>query len=122
MYQLAISRDFIAQHFLVGGDWGRENQKHSHHYRVEVLIQSNQLNQHGYLIDLVDLEKALEEVIETYRERTLNDLPAFQGLNPSLEHFSRIFWEALNERLNLDAAMTLKLWENETDWAGFSKE
>lgn len=120
MYQLAISRDFITQHFLVGGDWGRENQQHSHHYRVEVLIQSNQLDQHGYLIDMVDLEKALEEVIETYREHTLNDLPAFQGLNPSLEHFSRIFWEALNERLNLDAAMTLKLWENETDWAGFS--
>lgn len=122
MYQLAISRDFIAQHFLVGGDWGRENQKHSHHYRVEVLIRSNQLDQHGYLIDLVDLEKALEEVIETYRERTLNELPAFQGLNPSLEHFSRIFWEALNEKLKLGAALTLKLWENETDWAGFSKE
>ena len=120
MYQLAISRDFIAQHFLVGGDWGRENQQHSHHYRVEVLIRSKQLDRHGYLIDLVDLEKALEEVIETYRERTLNDLPAFQGLNPSLEHFSRIFWEALNQRLNLDGAMTLKVWENETDWAGFS--
>ena len=120
MYQLAISRDFIAQHFLVGGDWGRENQLHSHHYRVEVLIQSTQLDQHGYLIDLVDLEKALGEVIEMYRERTLNNLPAFQGLNPSLEHFSRILWEALNERLKLDAAMTLKLWENETDWAGYS--
>ena len=39
MYTVAVSREFIAHHFLVGGDWGRENQKHSHHYRIELQLE-----------------------------------------------------------------------------------
>ena len=39
MYAVAVSRDFVAQHFLIGGDWGAENESHSHHYRVEVGLE-----------------------------------------------------------------------------------
>lgn len=120
MYRLAITRDFIAQHYLVGGDWGEENKKHSHHYKVEVLIEGEQLNRHGYLIDIVELENALTGVIDSFRDRTLNDLEPFKGLNPSLEHFSRIFWEGLQKKLSFSGAdLTVKLWENETDWAAY---
>ncbi|MEZ4656751.1 MAG: 6-carboxytetrahydropterin synthase [Caldilineaceae bacterium] len=41
MYTLAVQRDFVAQHFLIGGDWGPENQWHSHHYRLEVQLQGS---------------------------------------------------------------------------------
>ena len=44
MYTLAVRRDFVAQHFLVGGDWGPENLKHSHHYRVEVEMTAPELD------------------------------------------------------------------------------
>ena len=27
MYTIAIKSDFVAQHYLIGGDWGEENQK-----------------------------------------------------------------------------------------------
>ena len=40
MYTTAVQRSFIAQHFLIGGDWGRENQPHSHHYVVELQLPS----------------------------------------------------------------------------------
>ena len=39
MYTVTITRDFVAQHFLIGGDWGAENQWHSHHYQVEVRLE-----------------------------------------------------------------------------------
>ena len=39
MYRLAVTRDFVAQHYLIGGDWGEENFKHSHSYKVEVLLR-----------------------------------------------------------------------------------
>lgn len=120
MYQLAVTRDFIAQHYLFGGDWGKENQKHSHHYKIEVLIEAEQLDQHGYLIDIVDLDKALSELIETFQDRILNDLQDFENINPSLERFSRILWAALQEKLNLDkASLNIKLWENDNDWAAY---
>ena len=120
MYQLAITRDFIARHFLVGGDWGAENQEHSHHYRAEVIVEGQQLDQHGYLIDIVALDAALLDIIGGYADRVLNQQPAFAGLNPSIEHFSRILWEALRETVGLPGRkLTVKLWENDRDWAAY---
>jgi 6-pyruvoyltetrahydropterin/6-carboxytetrahydropterin synthase len=29
MYTVSVKRDFIASHFLVGGDWGNENECHA---------------------------------------------------------------------------------------------
>jgi len=120
MYQLAITRDFIARHYLTGGDWGAENQEHSHHYRVEILVSGKTLDQHGYLIDIVELEEALNGIIDIFRECTLNDLEPFRGLNPSLEHFARIFSEMLSVKLPLDdRSLVVKLWENANDWASY---
>ena len=120
MYQLTITRDFIARHFLIGGDWGSENQEHSHHYRAEVIVEGQQLDSHGYLIDIVALESALAGAIGAYADRLLNDQPAFSGLNPSIEHFSRILWEQLRDSLVLpERTLTVKLWENDRDWAAF---
>ena len=120
MYQLAITRDFIARHFLVGGDWGAENQEHSHHYRAEVIVEGQQLDQHGYLIDIVALDAALRDIIGGYADRVLNQQPAFAGLNPSIEHFSHILWEALRDAVSLPGRkLTVKLWENDRDWAAY---
>ena len=124
MYTVAVKRDFVAQHSLIGGDWGAENQKHSHHYRVEVQLEGAKLDEHGFLVDIVDIEANLSALVAYYRDRTLNDLPEFEGLNPSLEHFSRILGHALSERIkagNLDA-ITVRLWENDIAWAAFRKE
>src|SRR5690606_13710959 len=90
MYTLAVRRDFVAQHFLVGGDWAAENYWHSHHYQLELQLEGSTLNQHGYLVDIVQVEAALDALVATYRDKTLNDLPQFAGLNPSIEHFTRI--------------------------------
>lgn len=123
MYTLAVKRDFIAQHYLIGGDWGAENDLHSHHYQVEVEISGGQLDQHGYLVDIVEIEKQLEAMVAYYRDTTLNDLEEFKDLNPSLEHFARLFCQALVAHLNTEniQAITVRLWENEIAWASFHK-
>ncbi len=124
MYTVAVKRDFIAQHYLIGGDWGAENQLHSHHYQAEVQLEGSELDQHGYLVDIVDIENALDVLISRYRDQPLNDLPEFAGLNPSIEHFSRILCQALVAHIqsaNL-RAVTVKLWENEIAWASYRAE
>ena len=121
MYTVAVKRDFIAQHFLFGGDWGAENELHSHHYQVEVQLFGASLDQHGYLVDIVDIENRLEALVTRYSDKTLNDLPEFAGLNPSIEHFSRIFCQKIAQDLpapNLNA-ITIQLWENEIAWASY---
>jgi 6-pyruvoyltetrahydropterin/6-carboxytetrahydropterin synthase len=121
MYTLAVRCDFIAQHALIGGDWGAENLPHSHHYVLELHMQGAQLDRHGFLVDIVQVEQALNALIAGYRDRLLNDLPEFTGLNPSLEAFSRILCVALGKSLRVDNDISIKvvLWENNTAWASY---
>ena len=124
MYTVAVKRDFVAQHFLIGGDWGAENVLHSHHYRVELQLHGRSLDEHGYLVDIVDIEAHLDELVAYYRDKTLNDLPEFAGLNPSIEHFSRIFCRQMAERIDAPnlTAVTVKIRENEIAWAAHRME
>ncbi|MGA0935152.1 MAG: 6-pyruvoyl trahydropterin synthase family protein [Pseudohongiellaceae bacterium] len=121
MYTVAVTRDFIANHFLIGGDWGDENSPHAHHYVLELRIESATLDQHGYLVDIVDIEAALDAAVGYFRDSMLNDKPEFEGLNPSLEHFSRILTERLLAEITPPGSgeMTVKLWENDSCWAAY---
>jgi 6-pyruvoyltetrahydropterin/6-carboxytetrahydropterin synthase len=121
MYKVAVRRDFVAQHYLVGGDWGPENEKHSHHYQVEVQLCGDELNKHGYLVDIVEIEDILEALAGHYRDRTLNDLPEFNGLNPSIEHFARILCHSLDAHIQAANIRSIRvtLWENDIAWSSF---
>lgn len=121
MYSLGVRRDFIARHFLIGGDWGPENFPNSHHYVLELQMEGPELDQYGYLVDIVDVEKQLDEIVNYYKEEMLNDKPEFAGLNPSIEHFSRILATSLSERIKADNIGTVRvvLWENDSAWAAF---
>lgn len=121
MYTLAVQRDFIAQHFLIGGDWGAENNLHSHHYVLELQLEGDALDQHGYLVDIVHVEQALDALVAAYRDKTLNDLPPFAGLNPSIEHFTRIAAEQLAATVSASnlTALTVRIWENQIAWAAY---
>ena len=123
MYVLAVERDFVAQHFLTGGDWGRENERHSHHYRMEVQLEGPALDEHGFLVDIVDVEVRLEEHVAYFRDRMLNELPEFAGLNPSIEHFARIICEDLLNHIKAPLrAITVRIWEDDIAWAAYRKE
>ena len=122
MYTLGVRRDFIARHYLIGGDWGPENYPNSHHYVLELRLEGSDLDQHGYLCDIVDVEKHLDEIVGYYKEQMLNDKPEFDGLNPSIEHFARILATTLSERIKEENISALKvvLWENDSAWAAYS--
>jgi 6-pyruvoyltetrahydropterin/6-carboxytetrahydropterin synthase len=124
MYTLGVRRDFIARHFLIGGSWGAENHPNSHHYILELRLEGSELDQHGYLCDIVDVEKHLDQVVGLYSEQMLNERPEFADLNPSIEHFARILATSLNKRINEENITTLKvvLWENDSAWAAYSLE
>lgn len=121
MYTVSVKRDFVAQHYLIGGDWGAENEWHSHHYDLELQLEGSALDQHGYLVDIVDIERHLDALVDGYRDQTLNELPAFSGLNPSIEHFARIVAQSLAEAIQAPtlAALKVVIWENDIAWASY---
>ena len=124
MYTVAVERNFVAQHFLFGGDWGPENELHSHPYKVEVQLQGDTLDVNGYLVDIVDIDLHLDEIIAYFRDRTLNELPQFEGANPSIEHFARIVCQMLRRRLKTSnlQAIRVTIWETDIAWAAYHED
>lgn len=123
-YTVAVQRDFVARHFLVGGDWGAENELHSHHYKVEVRLEGAELDRHGYLVDIVDIEQSMDALVVYYRDRVLNELKEFEGLNPSIEHLARLWCDAVSDRTRASniSAVSVRVWENDIAWAAYRRE
>lgn len=122
MYQLMVRRDFVAQHYLTVPNCGPENEWHSHHFEMELVLEGEELTEHGYLVDIVEVEDILDVLTDRYRDATLNDLPEFEGLNPSIEHFSRIVCTSIEDQLQTEHlnTITVKIWEDEDAWASYT--
>lgn len=118
MYTLIVKDSLIAQHYLTVPNCGPENEWHSHHFTVEIILESESLNQWGYVCDITDVKSALNMLKEKVSDVTLNDLPAFEGLNPSVEHFARISAQHIRDALDPETRrrcerMHVRIWEDE---------
>jgi len=70
-------------------------------------------------MDLVEVERSLGDALGRYRDTLLNDLPEFAGANPSLERFVKLLWDRLSASLPPGMSCAVRLWENESAWAGY---
>jgi 6-pyruvoyltetrahydropterin/6-carboxytetrahydropterin synthase len=121
MYTLGVQREFSARHYLVGGDWGEENIEHSHRYRLELVLEKKDLDRHGFLVDIVEVERHLDEVVAGFQEKTLNTLAGFTGINPSIERLATVLHDIFRERLGALqlVAITVKIREDEIAWTSY---
>jgi 6-pyruvoyltetrahydropterin/6-carboxytetrahydropterin synthase len=118
-YELAVTRDLVAQHFLTVPDPGPEGEEHSHRFTVEVRFAGPSLGEYGYLVDIDEVNEVIDELEARYRDALLNDLPEFEGLNPSVEHFARLFGDRVAASLDdpNPTELTVRVWEDEEAWA-----
>lgn len=123
MYEVTVSKTFVAQHYLTVPNPGPEGELHSHRYGAEVHLRGDSLNEFGYLVDIDAARDSLDESISRYQDETLNDLPEFEGLNPSVEHFSRLFCERVFDTLDAPEVDTVgvTLREDDDAWARFER-
>jgi len=123
MYTVAVQQEVIARHYLVGADLGPENQIHSHVYRVELRLAGDRLDPNGFLADIDAMSAGLGEALAGIRDRTLNDLPEFEGFNPSIEHLARILCHGLRSRFSDERLreVTVTIWENPCAWAAYTE-
>lgn len=118
MYELSVSESFVAQHFLTVPDPGPvEGSLHSHRFTVETTFRGPELGEYGYLVDIDAVVEAVGDVVDGLRDETLNDLPAFEGRNPSVERLATVIGDRLIDRLHPDAATALDVSVREDDVA-----
>lgn len=123
-YELTVTREFIAQHFLTVPDpEPPEGEVHSHHFTVELHFAGSELGEYGYLVNIIEVREILDDLEERYRDTLLNDLPEFEGLNPSVEHFARLFGDRVADRLSDENPefLEVRIWEDDEAWAGHSR-
>ncbi|MFO8113940.1 MAG: 6-carboxytetrahydropterin synthase [Halorubrum sp.] len=115
MYATTVLTDFVAQHYLTVPDPGPEGVPHSHHFEVELTFRGPELNDHDYLVDIDDAEAALADLADRYRDELLNDLPEFEGDNPSVERFARAIFERVTDAVTDDTVteLAVTVWEDE---------
>ncbi|ELZ42990.1 hypothetical protein C463_10310 [Halorubrum californiense DSM 19288] len=115
MYATTVLTDFVAQHYLTVVDEGPESVPHSHHFEVELTFRGPELNEHDYLVDIDDAEAALGDLADRYRDELLNDLPEFEGYNPSVERFARVVFERVTDAVTDDAVseLAVTVWEDD---------
>ncbi|ODR79308.1 6-pyruvoyl tetrahydropterin synthase [Haladaptatus sp. W1] len=123
MYEVCVSRTFVAQHFLTVPNPGPEGELHSHRYGVELRLRGESLNEFGYLVDIDDVRAALDETVARYRDETLNDLPELEGQNPSVERFAREFAARVSAAFDAPEVteLTVRLHEGDDAWAAFER-
>ena len=124
MHCLMLRKNFIAQHFLIGKDFGTENLIHSHHYSFELEIENTKLDQYNFLIDIVEVKKCIDQLVSYFHDKTLNELPEFKNQNPSLELFSKILWQKFNNHFEFPAnsQITVRLWEDAIAQASYREK
>lgn len=124
MYRLSVARDFVAQHYLTVPDPGPEGEVHSHRYRVELRFAGPELGEYGYLLDIDAVESVLDDLEDRYRDALLNDLPEFEGKNPSVERFARRFGDRVVEAAPTETPteLTVRMWEGDDAWATHERD
>jgi 6-pyruvoyltetrahydropterin/6-carboxytetrahydropterin synthase len=122
-HRLTVRREFVAQHFLTVPDPGPEGEVHSHVFTAEIEFAAPELGEYGYLVDIDDVEATLDGLTDRYRDALLNDLPEFEGLNPSVERFAERFADRVENGLEdpIPTRLTVRLWEDDLAWASHER-
>jgi len=123
MYSVAVTRTFVAQHYLTVPDPGPEGERHSHTFTVEATFRGPELDEYSYLVDIDDVNAGMDATADSFRDELLNDLPEFAGQNPSAEHLGRAFAGRLLDHVDPETATELSVTVREDDVAtvGYQK-
>jgi len=121
MFTVTVVEEFVAQHYLTVPNPGPEGEPHSHHYELELAFRGPELNQYDYLVDIDDVDAAIETLLERYEDTMLNDLPEFDGHNPSVERFAEVVWDRVTDRVTDETIeeVTVTIWEDEEAYAAY---
>lgn len=98
MYTLRVTSQFAAAHQLRHYEGKCEN-LHGHNWRVDVDVASPTLDTIGMAMDFKTLKALIDEALDRFDHRLLNETPPFDRLNPTTENMARHLFETLGQRL-----------------------
>jgi len=94
VYTLKILTDFAAAHTLRNYP-GACSRMHGHNWKVEVEVQSNELDSSGMVIDFKKIKNHTRQVTDELDHQYLNDLAPFDTINPTAENIAAYLFKRI---------------------------
>lgn len=94
---------------------------HGHNYVLEVTVVGEPDEETGYVVDLADLKRIMQErVISKVDHANLNlDVDFLQGIMPSTENFAVAIWKELESNLPAGKLYCVRLEETDNNAAEY---
>jgi 6-pyruvoyltetrahydropterin/6-carboxytetrahydropterin synthase len=124
---VTISRrfDFSSSHRYYREEWSQEENErvfglcalpngHGHNYTLEVAVTGTPDADTGMIINLVDLEAAVDGVLIGFDHKHLNlDTPHFTERIPTTENLATVLWELIGDALSSARLSRIRLYETD---------
>ncbi|BEU87616.1 6-carboxytetrahydropterin synthase QueD [Selenomonas sp. TAMA-11512] len=124
MYEIKVNAEFEAAH-RVAGYPGKCDRLHGHSWKVEAIVRGKELDALGMLVDFKVVKGALNEILDTMDHQYLNELEAFQSVNPTAEHLAAYIYGKLkaSSRDWADGKLhAIRVWESPRASVTYSEE
>lgn len=122
-YTLRVIAEFASAHTLRGYP-GACSRMHGHNWKLEVEVDSTELDEVGMGIDFKVIKQSAKEMVNELDHRYLNDIPPFDTVNPTAENIAAHLYRGLAERLNDDrvCVRAVTLWETDRACVRYTEE
>jgi 6-pyruvoyltetrahydropterin/6-carboxytetrahydropterin synthase len=118
--EVGLSRNVRAFHIMPGMP-GPEGQLHDHDYRIEIVVDREQLDERGMVCDLDVLEAALTELTSRVDGRNLEEIRPAEAEAVTVEVFARWVHDTLSPAVLAAGGETLavRVWETAVAFGGY---
>ena len=119
-YEVGLTCEVRAFHIMPGLP-GPEGQLHHHDYRIEVVVDREQLDDRGMVCDLDMLEAAMTKLTGRIEGRNLEEIRPAEAEAVTVEVFARWVHDTLSPAIASAGADTLavRVWETPVAFGGY---
>jgi 6-pyruvoyltetrahydropterin/6-carboxytetrahydropterin synthase len=121
MFEVSVEQTFAAGHALRNYK-GRCENVHGHNFKVQVVIEGEELDETGLLVDFLDVKAAMQKIIDRLDHVFLNDIAPFDVKNPSAENIAEYFYQEMTQSLGAGVPVRIRevrIWETDIQSAAY---
>lgn len=124
MFTLFVRETFAAAHRLELYH-GKCEALHGHNFRVEALVEGEEVGREGMLLDFAVLKAHLRTILADLDHKYINEIAFFAERAASSEYLALYIYERLRELLHDDpaaegtAVREVRVWESDNAYAAY---
>ena len=130
MFAVTVRDHVMVAHSFRGEVFGPAQRLHGATYVVDATFRRTDLDADGIVVDIGLATRELGAVLPDLNHRTLDDDPAFAGVNTSTEFLAKVVADRLADRVHAGAlgdgardlaGITVVLHESHVAWASYER-